>query len=227
MIYQFGSGVLFGVPVSGNQAANPTPYKFGVLQEASVEFKGDLKKLFGQKQFPVATARGKIEVDCKAKIAGLDSGLLNQLYFGQIAATGMSVMADDESTSIPETPGPYTITVSHATNFLTDFGVREAASGAQFTRVASGPAAGQYSVSTSTGVYTFAAADQGKNVLISYTYSVTGQGTTVTIANQLMGYAPEFRAFLYNTFRGKFFGLELFNCILGQISVPTIEHCII
>jgi hypothetical protein len=76
---QFGSGVVFGKPVAGNQATNPTPYRLGVVQEASVDFKGDLKKLYGQKQFPVATARGKIDIEGKAKLAVFDAGMLSAI----------------------------------------------------------------------------------------------------------------------------------------------------
>ena len=48
-----------------------------------------------------------------------------------------------------------------------DCGVTYAATGAALTRVASAPGAGQYSVSA-IGVYTFAAADNGTDVSISY-----------------------------------------------------------
>ena len=105
VIIQFGTGVIFGLPNAGNLAANPTPYKFPVLQEASVSFKGDLKKLYGTSQFPVAKARGKIDVTCKAKIAGFDLGFLNQFYFGQTQSAAMTNMAVDEGpTPIPATP---------------------------------------------------------------------------------------------------------------------------
>ena len=93
MNIQFGTGVLYGLPNAGNTAANPTPYQLGILQEVTIDFKADLKKLFGQSQFPVAKARGKIDVTAKGKIAVLDPGLLNQLYFGQAQSTGMTIMA--------------------------------------------------------------------------------------------------------------------------------------
>ncbi len=218
MNIQFGSGVLYGLPNAGDIAANPTPYKFGVLQEASVEFKGDIKKLYGQSQFPVAKARGKIDVSCKAKIAVLDPAMLNQLYFGQVKTTGMKVMAIDESSAIPTTP--FTIQVTQHTTFETDFGVIDAATGNQLEKVASGPATGQYSVDATTGTYTFAAADTGKTVKISYTYGVT-TGSTITINNQLMGYAPEFRSFLFNKFKGKRWGIDLNSCMMATISTPT------
>ena len=46
------------------------------------------------------------------------------------------------------------------------------------------------------------------------------RGATITLSNQLMGYAPEFKALLYNTFRGKYFALELNDCTASEISLP-------
>jgi hypothetical protein len=122
MNLQFGSGVLYALPNAGNLAANPTPYKFGVLQESSVEFKGDIKKLFGQQQFPVAKARGKIDVSGKAKLAVIDVGMLNQLYFGQTSAAGVTQLAVDEAQNVPAV-ATFIVTATNHTTFVTDYGV--------------------------------------------------------------------------------------------------------
>jgi hypothetical protein len=225
MNIQFGTGVLFGVPNAGNLAALPTPSKFGVLQEVNVDFKADLKKLYGQKQFPVAKARGKIDVTAKGKFATQDPNLLNQLYFGQAQAVGMNIMQIDEAAVIGAgSPPVYTYQVTNHATFGTDYGVINATTGAQMIKVASSPATGQYSVDPATGTYTFAAADAGQGALISYTYNSTTRGTTITLSNQLMGYAPEFRAYLTNDFRNKYFGLELYSCTMGSISIPTKQE---
>lgn len=233
MNIQFGTGVLFGLPNAGNLAANPTPYKFGVLQEASVEFKGDLKKLYGTSQFPVAKARGKIEVNCKAKIASYDPNMLNQLYFGQTSTPGMTLLAVDESTTIAGAGSPvtYTYQVAQAlagspavSVFVTNYQVAFTATGLVLFKVASAPSTGQYSVNSTTGTYTFAAADVGKGVKISYSYTDSTRGTTITLNNQVMGYAPEFRAFLQGSFRSKFLGIELFSCTMGQMTAPTKQE---
>jgi hypothetical protein len=225
MNIQFGTGVLYGLPNAGDLAANPTPYQIGTLQEVSVDFKADLKKLFGQSQFPVAKARGKIDVTAKGKFATLDPTLLNQLYFGQAQTAGMTIMAVDEPATIGTgSPVVYTYTVANAAEFQTDYGVINATTGAQLVKVSAAPATGQYMVNPATGTYTFAAADAGNGVLISYTYSSVTRGATITLTNQLMGYAPEFRAFLFNSFRTKIFGLELYSCTMGSISVPTKQE---
>jgi hypothetical protein len=222
MNIQFGSGVLYGYPNSGNLPTNPTPYRFGVLQDAQVDFKGDLKKLYGQKQFPVAKARGKIDVTVKAKLAVLDPNLLNQLYFAQAGATGITLVADGEAQNVPANT-PFTVTVNNASTFVTDYGVQYASTQQQLTKVTGTPSVGQYAVS-STGVYTFAAADEGAAMLVSYTYTAPTRGETITLTNQLLGYAPNFRALLYNTTQGKFIGLELFNCTASEISLPTKQE---
>lgn len=225
MNIQFGTGVLYGLPNAGNTAANPTPYKFGVLQEVTVDFKADLKKLFGQSQFPVAKARGKIDVTAKGKFATLDPGLLNQLYFGQVQTTGMNIMAVDEAGTIGTgSPVVYTVQVVNSATFITDYGVLNANTGQQLINVGTSPTTGQYSVVVATGTYTFAAADAGTPVRISYTYSSASRGATITLSNQLMGFAPEFRAFLFNPFRSKYFGLELYSCTMGSISIPTKQE---
>jgi hypothetical protein len=218
--------VLYGLPNAGNTAANPTPYQLGVLQEVSVDFKADLKKLFGTSQFPVAKARGKIDVTAKGKFATLDPSMLNQLYFGQVQTPGMTLMAVNEAFTIGSgSPPVETYTVANGTTFQTDYGVINAVTGAQFVKVTSGsPATGQYSVNPATGAYTFAAADNGTGVLISYTYTSSTRGATITLTNQLMGYAPEFRAFLFNTFRNKIMGLELYSCTMGSVSIPTKQE---
>lgn len=216
MNIQFGSGVLFGKPVAGNEPTNPTPYKFGVLQEAMIDFKGDLKKLFGQYQFPVATARGKLECNVKGKLAVFDINMLNQLYFAQTQAAGYFLIADPETIVISAGAA----TVSH-TPVVTDWGVQNTLTGQQFTYVGTAtPAVGEYTVNLTTGVYSFATGDNGVSAKFSYTYSVNA-GSTITLANQLMGYAPELTMFLYNRFRNKYLAVQLNDVTLGSISIPT------
>jgi nitrous oxidase accessory protein NosD len=213
---EFGSGVLYAKPKAGNLAANPTPYRVGGLQEASVDFKGDLKKAYGQKQFPIATARGKIDVEGKAKLLIFDLKMFNQIYFAQTATDGSVKIADQEIHAFA-----VSVTATHDADFEENQAVQYA-DGRHLDQVESGPAEGQYSVDEDTGVYTFSAADvaTGGNVKISYSYSST-DGSTIEIANQLMGHAPEVQMFLYNAFRDNFVGVKLNDCTLGQWNIPT------
>lgn len=71
-----------------------------------------------------------------------------------------------EAAAVPATPGPYTYAVQAPLGpWGSDVGVSYA-TGVALTKVTGTPAVGQYSVAA--GVYTFAAADQGAAVLISY-----------------------------------------------------------
>jgi hypothetical protein len=71
-----------------------------------------------------------------------------------------------ESASAPATPGPYTVTVAAPFGpWVSDNGVTYN-NDTPLTAVAGAPAEGQYNVSA--GVYAFASADAGANVLISY-----------------------------------------------------------
>lgn len=218
MDIQFGSGVLFGKPMSGNLATNPTPVRLGVLQEVSLTYKGDLKKLFGQGQLAVATARGKLEVDIKGKFATFDPVMINQLYFAQTATAGITLISDQENHTIAST-----VTVTNAANFAGDLGVTNGTTGQTMVNVASSPATGQYSYNASTGVYTFNSTDvsSGFPVLISYLYTNSTRGTTIKIAQQLMGYAPVVQMQLYNNFRSEWLGAQLNAVTLGEISIPT------
>lgn len=225
MNLQFGSGVLFGVPNAGNLATDPTPQRFGILQEVSVEFKGDLKKLYGQNQFPVAKARGKIDVTCKGKIATLDPTMLNQLYFAQTGSAGIMRIADLES----HTPAAsITPTLAPTSAPITDYGVVNFDTGLNMVKVASTPAVGQYSFTQQTGStaasYTFNASETASKVLLSYLYPDATHGVTIALSNQLMGYAPEFQAFMYNNFRNKFFGLQLNSCVMGTLGIPSKQE---
>ena len=70
-----------------------------------------------------------------------------------------------ENLQVPAT-GPYTVTVSRATQWQGDGGVSYASSGVMLTPVTGVPAIGQYSVAG--GVYTFASADAAAKVVINY-----------------------------------------------------------
>jgi hypothetical protein len=79
-------------------------------------------------------------------------------------AAGYAV--EDEAASVPATPGPYNVSAAAPFGpWASDFGVTYA-DGSTLTAVTATPGAGQYNVSA--GIYTFAAADAGAAVLISY-----------------------------------------------------------
>lgn len=223
MQLSFGSGVLVGTATTdayGAPLTAPTPVQFGVLQEVGVDFSFDIKELFGQYQFPIAVGRGKGKITGKAKFAQMNGLTLNSLFFGQTLASGsLSEVIDTVGTPIPGTPYQITPTVPNSGTWTVDLGV-VGANGLPMTKVVSAPASGQYSVSA--GVYTFAAADTGSIVRISYQYTAASTvAKKITVNNVLMGQAPQFRADLLMPYGGKNFVLTLPANIGSKFSIAT------
>ncbi len=202
----FGPGDLFGVPLldaSGNTITNPTPIKVGAMQSMSIDFAGDLKELYGQNQLPISVARGKVKTSGKFTGAHINAAAVNTLYFGQtvVAGTQTAGHVDNVGSVIPGTPYQITPTVPSSGTWAEDFGVIDS-NGLPMTRVASSPASGQYSVSA--GAYTFAAADTGQRVFISFRYTVAlASAKSITINNLAMGAAPTWKAHMVTSFQGK------------------------
>lgn len=211
--YVFGTGNLYTTPVGGGQ-----PFQFGALQDVSVDFSGDIKMLHGQYQFPLSSARGKSKIEGKAATGEVDVSAFNTFYFGQ------EVTEDSNLAQIVNEPGAvpamstYTVTVAHGADFSTDLGVK-LADGTPLKQVAAMPATGEYSVNSSTGVYTFNSAQASANVLISYLYD-EAVGGTLEGGNPLMGVTPRFQMILSQTFEDKAFTLILYSCIAGKLSLP-------
>src|SRR4051812_33913323 len=109
MQYQFGSGNLFGMVLSG---ATLIPRKFGALQDVSLDFDFNLKELYGQYQFPLAIARGQGKITGKAKAANINGRQMNDVFFGQTLTTGQKLVAIGEAAAIPTTP--FQITVANS-----------------------------------------------------------------------------------------------------------------
>ena len=214
MQFGFGSGSLFGI----NTAANSSPQEFGALQEVNLDFSFSMKELHGRYQMPLTIARGGGKLQGKAKTANLNAKLFNELFFGQSFATGNTATVINEAGSVPAAT-TYTVTVANGATFVVDLGVKLALTGLPMVKVATAPAAGQYSVS-SAGVYTFAAADANAAVLLSYTYTTTG-GSTITINNQLMGTTPTFRAVLTETYEGQAVTVDLYKCTSSKLTLAT------
>ena len=221
--YAFGAGNLFATPkqdATGAAISNPTPVKFGALQDISVDISFDLKTLHGSNQFPLAIGRGKGKISGKASFAQLNGLMLNSLLFGQTTSNGiLSDVVDTTGALIPTTPFTITPTVPNSGTWSADLGVLDA-NGIAMTRVASAPATGQYSVSA--GVYTFAAADTGLKVFINFQYTATSTSAIKsTVQNVLMGYAPTFQADLYTSYGGKSLILTLPQCVSTKLSLAT------
>ena len=219
----FGAGVMWGTPLTDSTGAaivNPTPVIFGTMQDVSVDISADLKLLHGSNQYPVAAGRGKGKISGKCSVAQVRGLMFNSLFFGQTVTKGiLSINYDTTGAAIPATPYTITPTPPSSGTFLNDEGVIDW-NGQVMTRVTGTPTTGQYSLTT--GAYLFAAADTGKTVFISYSYTaVSTSANKSTVTNQPMGYAPSFRCDIYTPFQGKSLVFSLPNCIGSKFGFAT------
>jgi hypothetical protein len=215
--YVFGTGQLFAMPVGGG-----APLRFGALQDVSVDFNGDIKELYGQYQFALDVARGKTKIEWKASSGNIDVNAFNTIFFGQTVTTGSELLqVFNEAGTIPATP--FQLTAVHGANFVMDLGVYDATTGLPLKQVPSGPTTGQYSVSVA-GVYTFAAADTTKAVLLNYLWTSASTGGSLAVGNQLMGVTPRFQLVLSQTYEGSTFSLILYSNVANKLSLPIKQE---
>lgn len=210
----FGPGSLY---VTRTDIANATPVNIGYAKEFSLDFDPDTKQLYGQNQFPLAVARGTVKSTAKAKAAVFSGMALNSVFFGATMVAGSLVLAASEAAAVPAST-PWTVTVANAANFDKDCGVVNATTGLPLQLVASAPATGQYSVSA-VGVYTFAAADTGKAVLISYLYKQASVGQTLPIINRPIGATPTFQLDYATVNNGISLVVRLYTCLCDKLSM--------
>ena len=222
-VFQFGSGVLTGTRT--DLAGVQTPRRFGVLQDVSIDFAGDVKMLFGTNQYPVDTARGKTKIDGKAKFAALQASGYNDLFFGQTLATGQSKYAYNERTTLATTTAAISYTVANsASTPLVDQGVfyggTGTTAGVQLTASSTASGSAVYAFNGSTGVYSFAGADSAAAVLVNYKYQVS-TGFNIAINQQFMGTTPRFGLTLFQRFEGTDMVLDLFSATSSKLTYPT------
>ena len=223
--YLFGAGKVFAAPIQdvyGQPITNPTPVEIGVMQSVSVDISYDLKELYGRGQFAVDAARGKGSIKCKATIGRVSGALLNSIFFGGVVAEGgLDVITQTINGEKIQIGGTVTPVVPNAGTYVKNLGVTDAKA-IPLTRVTTAPVAGQYSVDESTGAYTFATADMGKVVFISFKYSATVAGAKSGLVNNLdMGYTPEFAVNLQREYKGKFMGMEFFRCTSNKLGFSS------
>ena len=212
--FEFGSGTLF----STVEGSNKTPRKFGTLQEVTVDVSFNVKELNGQKKFAVAVAQGLGKITVKAKAAEIYGRQWAEIMFGDTAVTtAQRKIAVEEAGTVPGTP--YGITVANSATWLEDLGVIDASTGLALTKVASAPATGQYSVSA--GVYTFAAADTTKAMLISYSYTPASTGARFVVSNTDLGVQSFFAMHLHQSYDNDAFYLKLYRCVSEKLTLAT------
>jgi hypothetical protein len=184
----FGAGRAFMIP----NVANPTPIRALVPQSQSIDTKRKLESLYGENIFAEAVGAGETEITCKVEFGKSVASVMAQLISGDGSTTGSYLEADKEAGTVAAV-SPYTYSAVNAAEWLFDLGVKNVATGAIYTCVASGSEVAGKSYSVAAGVYKFASGDEGVNVLVSYAYSNTTAGVTVTLANQMQGPTGSFQ----------------------------------
>lgn len=215
----FGPGILIA---TRTDIANATPVNVGYCNEFSYDLSGETKDLYGQNQYPLLVARGTIKATGKIKAAALSGQALNSLILGGTWTAGTQYdLTTTASTAIPATPYTITPTVPNTGTWDTDLGVVNAATNVPLTKVASAPAAGEYSVAD--GVYTFAAADEtsGVSVIISfaYHYSTGASGQYQIVTNQPIGTTPTFQLDYKTALYGSTYYVRFFNGVATKWSM--------
>lgn len=212
----FGPGILW---LTRTDVANGTPFNVGFVNEFSYDLTGDTKELYGQNQYPLLIARSTFKATGKIKAATLSGQALNSLLIGGSWTIGTQYDTQTTtSTAIPGTPYQVTPTVPSSGTWVSDLGVVDATTLKPYIQVASSPATGQYSVAS--GVYTFAAADTTKNVIISFVYSYTSAtGQTMVVQNQPIGTTPTFQLDYKSVLYGATYFVTFFNCVGGKWSM--------
>jgi hypothetical protein len=219
----FNSGVMIATPVSGNLGANPTPLALGILQDGAFDVSWEVKMLYGQAAFPVDVATGKGKVSGTAKYASVTGKGISDLFFGQGVTVGNNTPAYLENHAVPATPFQVTIAPPGSGVYLADLGVIYHATGVPFVRVASAPTVGQYSVTIATGIYLFATADTAVagGVDISYLYTLSATGFKTVVANQLMGFGPNFELDFFITYNAQTTLVRAYSCKMTKWGLPS------
>ena len=197
-----GTGYLFAVPSGGNLAANASPLRPYTVQDFELTVKGKIQKLQGLYNVAEDIAKVDQDVQFKFSMGRRDFFALNQMYYSDTYAAGGDIAQVTEAHTVPASSA-YTVTVTPpgSGTFVQELAVEYAgAFGGRFVKVTSVTAVGQYSVTESTGVFTFYSSDASAKVQISYEYSLASTGTQYNFNGQIQGYGPSLELFLYDPY---------------------------
>jgi hypothetical protein len=185
----FTLGCIFAIP----NVANPTPVPVASLKGCKVSVKQS------KKGFPREPARHHRRRRRRARLVDRDRQRgLPRLCVppgrGRYGGEGGILPAIAEQQTIATAA----FTVSQSAVFTEDGGVLDLTAGKWMTRVASAPAAKQYS-GPAAGVYTCNAADNGHVVWVTYSYTPASPvGETTTVSNSIQSQAIPYKLRVYN-----------------------------
>lgn len=191
-MFNFGAGRARLIPAGGGQ-----PVELGVVQSASVELKVDLKELRGPYRYPIAVADGKGTASGKVNFASFWPETLSSILGGTLT-TGAQHAAIGETAVIGSSA--HTVTLANPTTFVAGSEIvavvdatgdpvyySRVAAGSEASSSTAGQAQGAYSINNTTGVLSFAAADAGLTVVVSYLYTPATDVNSNTVSIQQVG----------------------------------------
>jgi hypothetical protein len=211
-LQHFNVGFAAAIPAG----ANPTPIPFALIDGLTIGVKPEYATYDGQWIHTKVVALKSAKTSGKIDTIQIFAGPLAQIFGATPSAGSQIPVIAELKTGLSGAA----YTVANGATFATDCYVLNLSDGIQMTRVASGPTAGQYSVNTTTGAYTFNATDNGKNFAFTYTYTSASVGKTLDIVNttggivtgfQLVGFAP--------STNGKPLGVKVYNAFFDDYSL--------
>lgn len=213
----FGAGRFYGIATG-----DLTPAPFGLTQDMSVDFKRDIKRLYGQNQMPADAASGQLSIVGKVTNGVLSGRAFNDLMVGGTLSTGQTVYSQNETITI--TTGSTAGTPVNATALVQDLGLligNGAAAGQPLVRMSTITvlSTGQYSLSTA-GAYALSSLESFTQIKATYTYSTIG-GQTVTMTNQPMGKIGGFVSVLNMLWGADKTSITLNACIASDYGFAT------
>jgi hypothetical protein len=212
-IVKFSTGLVAFKP----QGSNQTPQQLGLVSDVSVDFDQEKVLVYGQKKVAIDSYDGKLSIKGSVKFQSWGAQTYAAIIGGATTATGSKIGVQDEQGTIPTTP--FQLTAANGATFFEDLGVLDMNTGLAMVRVASGPTTGQYACADGTGVYTFASADAGHAVRISYSYTAAAVGKTASYVNALMGQSPQFILSAFNNIAGKKWGFRFPAVVFDKLGI--------
>jgi hypothetical protein len=223
---QFGAGYIYGLAVGGTESSVVIPGYFATIESASVDISVTVKELRGAFEDAEDLASASRKITGKITTGRINLSTINQLLFADTFATGATAISNLETQVVPSSPAGV-VTVTNSATWTADLGVFYTGTRQQLSPVSIGtPLQGQYKVVA--GQYTFAVADEGTSVSISYEYTTT-TGHTLTLNNKIMGSSrPVFACYFSMPYNGNN-DLTLFWCRATKLNIPEKreDYCVL
>lgn len=191
-LLQIGAGSAYIMDLTQSPAQR---IDVGLLKSGKAGFKQKMEFENGPMQMAMYAATLETEITGELTFKALDIATLKAVGLAQLigssGASRIAVVADPKTVAA-------TVTLTGSTDVLS---IRNQADGTYFTKVASAPTTGQYSFTA--GTVTFAAADVGKSVAISWVKSAASETKRINLVNAVQQQAQYFGIEGLGLFDGK------------------------